>query len=155
MQVTDTPVACRQEAAPDSSLHAICHKLAGMHASSSVTDPTRQDVPHPVTDAEALAFALAMVDENGEAFMAGMALRNCWMRLPRAQSPEIALSLQRLITALTTVCAWCDWATGARHIKGARAAATARDAARIEREALAVWQQGPAANSSLAASEAV
>lgn len=78
-------------------------------------------------------------------YLAQIALRyplaNCWNRLPHAPSPEIALSYQRLITAMTSLLAAVDWRTTEAEIADLIERAEAARKQRIEEDELDRWRK--------------
>lgn len=96
--------------------------------------------PHrALTADEAHAWALSRFD--GSRFTYHSLLDTCWKRLPGAGSPQIALSYQRLIHALTTLQAWMDWKTGRDVIEERRKEAAANLAWYNEQQALDRWRE--------------
>lgn len=98
-----------------------------------------EQISRALTPDEANAFALTLVERRGSLLDIEEATNLCWLRLPKGKTPEIRLSYQRLITALTTLIAWHDAAKGNRIVMQAidKAAAAHRDA--TEHAALAAW----------------
>ncbi len=116
-------------------------RLASDLSNPRMSDETQPRLDRALTVEQAEGFARHKVGSSR--FDLRDSIDACWRRLARAPSPEVCLSYQRLITALTQIDAWIDWQKGRTIVEQARAANAETLAAFEESQALARWHRAP------------
>ena len=92
-----------------------------------------------LTMSEAMDYALGRISDDGQMLSHSEIMRGLWSQLASYDTPELALSLQRLITAMVTVAAWRDGINGQAQVMARAEQARAMTKAQMEADELARW----------------